>query len=136
METLQHIIQHPFIAYFPKAIQGLLLVYIIFKAMDFGTGLLKTWKGVSAYKSRLMREGIIRWIGEMVAILFVIVIDIALGLNFYLSGATLALFVYKEGGSIAENLKALGVNMPGILDEIDEEKIKEAIQDKMKKGGK
>lgn len=136
METLQHIIHHPFIAYFPKAIQGLLLVYIIFKAMDFGTGLLKTWKGVSAYKSRLMREGIIRWIGEMVAILFVIVIDIALGLNFYLSGATLALFVYKEGGSIAENLKALGVNMPGILDEIDEEKIKEAIQDKMKKGGK
>lgn len=135
METLQHIIEHPFIAYFPRAIQGLLLVYIIFKAMDFATGLLKTWKGVSAYKSRLMREGLIRWIGEMVAIMFVIVIDIALGLNFYLSGATLALFVYKEGGSIAENLKLLGVNMPGILEEIDEDKVKKAIEDKMK-GGK
>lgn len=135
METLQHIIEHPFIAYFPKAIQGLLLVYIIFKMMDFGTGLLKTWKGVTAYKSRLMREGLIRWIGEMVAIMFVIVIDIALGLNFYLSGATLALFVYKEGGSIAENLKLLGVNMPGILEEIDQDKVKKAIEDKMK-GGK
>jgi len=135
METLQHIIEHPFIAYFPKAIQGLLLVYIIFKAMDFATGLLKTWKGVAAYKSRLMREGLIRWIGEMVAIMFVIVIDIALGLNFYLSGATLALFVYKEGGSIAENLKLLGVNMPGILEEIDQDKVKKAFEDKMK-GGK
>ncbi|HEY4623730.1 MAG TPA: phage holin family protein [Solibacillus sp.] len=56
-------------------------------------------------------------------------------MNFYLSGATLALFVYKEGGSIAENLKLLGVNMPGILDEIDEDKVKKAIEDKMK-GGK
>ncbi|MFD2868014.1 phage holin family protein [Kurthia populi] len=135
METLNHIIAHPFIAYFPKAIQGLLLVYIIFKAMDFATGLLKTWKGVAHYKSRVMREGLIRWIGEMVAIMFVIVIDITLGLNFYLSGATLAIFVYKEGGSIAENLKLLGVNMPGILEEIDQDKVKKAIEDKMK-GGK
>lgn len=136
MTTLHHILEHPLIAYFPRAIQGLLLVYFIFKALDFGTGLLKTWKGVSKYKSRIMRDGIIRWVGEMVGIVFVIVIDIALGLNFYLSGATIALFVYKEGGGIAENLKTLGIKMPGIFDEIDEEKVKKAIEDSMKKGGK
>lgn len=64
-----------------------------------------------------MRDGIIRWIAELVGIVFVLALDLLFGLEFYLTGFTLALFLYKEGGSIAENLKALGVDMPGIVDE-------------------
>ena len=136
MDFLHHVMEHPFIMYFPKPIQGLLLAYFLFKALDFFTGLLKTWKKVSPYSSRIMRDGIVRWIGEVLAIVFVIAIDFFLGLNFYLSGATLALFVYKEGGSIAENLKKLGVDMPGILSEIDRDKVEQAVKERMKKGGK
>jgi toxin secretion/phage lysis holin len=97
----------------PKPIQYALLFYFLVKVLDFISGLLKTWKGVKKYESRIMRDGIIRWIGELVGIVFVFAIDLVLGLNFYLTGFTLALFIYKEGGSIMENLKAIDVDLPG-----------------------
>ena len=120
MDILQIIEQfknNPILTLVPATILYLFIAYFAFKCMDFITGLLKTWKKVSPYKSAIMRDGIIRWIGELVAITFVFALDLLFGLEFYLTGFTLALFLYKEGGSIAENLKTLGVNMPGIVDE-------------------
>ncbi|WP_257131634.1 phage holin family protein [Bacillus sp. AFS017336] len=105
------------ISLLPKLIQTALLFYFLVKFLDFVTGLLKTWKGVSKYKSRVMRDGIIRWIGELVGIVFVLALDIVLGLNFYLTGFTLALFIYKEGGSIVENLRAIGVVLPAQVED-------------------
>lgn len=114
---------------FPKPITMMIGFYFLVKVLDFITGLLKTWKGVSTYESRLMRDGIIRWIGELVGIVFVLATDIVLGLNYYLTGFTLALFIYKEGGSIQENLKAIDVDLPGevkdrfkVFDNKDKEK--------------
>lgn len=104
----------------PQLIKTMLVFYFLVKVLDFISGLLKTWKGVSKYQSRLMRDGIIRWIGELVGIVFVLAIDFVLGLNFLLTGFTLGLFIYKEGGSIMENLKAIGVDLP------------EAVGDKLK----
>ncbi len=78
----------------------ILLFYFLVKVLDFVSGLLKTWKGVSPYKSLVMRDLIIRWIGELLGIVFVLALNIVLGLNIYLTGFTLALFIYKEGGSI------------------------------------
>ncbi|WP_285289933.1 phage holin family protein [Bacillus sp. ISL-75] len=98
--------------FLPKIIVTMLLFYFLVKVLDFVSGLLKTWKGVVKYQSRIMRDGIIRWIGELVGIVFVLAIDFVLGLNFYLTGFTLALFIYKEGGSIVENLKAIEVILP------------------------
>ncbi|MBT2722329.1 phage holin family protein [Bacillus sp. ISL-46] len=100
------------LAFLPKIIVTMLLFYFLVKVLDFVSGLLKTWKGVVKYQSRIMRDGIIRWIGELVGIVFVLAIDFVLGLNFYLTGFTLALFIYKEGGSIVENLKAIEVILP------------------------
>lgn len=99
----------------PKLITSMLVFYFLVKVLDFATGLLKTWKGISKYESRVMRDGIIRWIGEVIGIVFVLAIDIVLGLNYYLTGFTLALFIYKEGGSIQENLKAIDVDLPGVV---------------------
>jgi toxin secretion/phage lysis holin len=96
----------------PKLIQTAMIFYFLVKVLDFITGMLKTWKGVSPYKSRTMRDGIVRWIGELVGIVFVLGLDFVLGLNFYLTGFTLALFIYKECGSIVENLNAIGVELP------------------------
>jgi toxin secretion/phage lysis holin len=96
----------------PNLIKTMLVFYFLVKVLDFISGLLKTWKGVVKYQSRIMRDGIIRWIGELVGIVFVLAIDYVLGLNFYLTGFTLGLFIYKEGGSIQENLKAIGVDLP------------------------
>jgi toxin secretion/phage lysis holin len=105
------------ISLLPKLIQTALLFYFLVKILDFITGILKTWKGVSPYKSRVMRDGIIRWIGELVGIVFVLALDVVLGLNFYLTGFTLALFIYKEGGSIVENLRAIGVVLPSQVED-------------------
>ena len=99
----------------PTGVVGLFLFYLLSKGADFGTGLLKTLKNKNSYKSRIMRDGIIRWIAEFIALVFVMGLDILLGLNFLISYATLGLFIYKEAGSILENLAACGVEMPEII---------------------
>lgn len=99
----------------PTGVVSLFLFYLLSKATDFGTGLLKTWKNKNSYKSRIMRDGIIRWIAEFVALVFILGLDILLGLNFLISSVTLGLFIYKEAGSICENLVECGVELPNII---------------------
>lgn len=95
----------------PVTVLYLVLGYLVIKVMDFVLGLLKTWKNGN-YKSSKMRDGIVRWVAELVAIVFVMLIDLVLGLKFYLCSFTLALFIYKEIGSILENLGECGVVLP------------------------
>ena len=99
----------------PKTIMILFCLYLGCKGADFTLGILKTWKNKNTYKSRKMRDGIVRWVAELVAIVFVIALDLVLGLNFILITATLGLFIYKEAGSIIENLNECGVELPTIL---------------------
>lgn len=98
----------------PNPIFLLLIGYLICKGVDILLGILKTWKN-NNYKSQIMREGIIKTIAEWGAIVFVITIDFILGLDFYLCGFTLSLFIYKEAGSICENLVECGVELPNII---------------------
>ena len=100
----------------PRTIVVLFFAYLFIKCLDMFLGVLKTFKN-GGYKSRKMRDGIIRWVAEIAAILFVILIDFVLGLNFLLCGFTLALFIYKEAGSIVENLGECGVELPSIVTE-------------------
>lgn len=111
---MQEILQTGLLKLLPITIVYMLLGYLVVKALDFILGLLKTWKNGN-YKSSKMRDGIIRWIAELIGILFVMLLDLVLGLNFYITGFTLALFLYKEAGSILENLAECGVNMPKVL---------------------
>ena len=113
---MQEILQMGLLKLLPATIVYMLLGYLVIKALDFVLGLLKTWKN-SNYKSSKMRDGIIKWIAELIGILFVMLLDYVLGLNFYVTGFTLALFLYKEAGSILENLAECGVNMPKVLKE-------------------
>ena len=87
----------------PTGVLGLFLFYLLSKGTDFGTGLLKTWKNKNSYKSRIMRDGIIRWIAEFIALVFVMGLDILLGLNFLISYATLGLFIFiNDNGTKAQ----------------------------------
>ena len=101
----------------PVSIVGLVLFYFLCKFIDFGTGLLKTWKNKRKYKSRIMADGLIRWIAELLGIVFVTGLDMILGLQFVLCGLTLSLFIYKETGSICENLAECGVPLPNTIKE-------------------
>lgn len=127
MQFMEYVDLH-LLSYLPQTLKYMTMFYFFIKTLDFVTGLLKTWKGISPYKSSTMRDGLIRWISELVAISFVLGMDLILGLNFILMGATLALFIYKEAGSIVENLSVLGVTLP--------DEVKSALEKFNKKGGK
>lgn len=110
---MELILQTGLLKLLPTPITYMLLFYFACKFFDFTSGILKCCKsGGTGYKSSKMRDGIITWIGELIGILFVLGLDLLLGLNFILCGATLSLFIVKEGGSILENLAECGVNMP------------------------
>lgn len=98
----------------PTLVTSLIIAYFVFKGLDIILGLVKAWKN-DCYKSRIMRDGICRAISEVVALVFVITIDILLGANYVLCSATAALFIFKEGGSIIENLGEMGVTLPAAV---------------------
>lgn len=113
---MELILQTGLLKLLPTPITYMLLFYFACKFFDFASGILKCLKSTgTGYKSSKMRDGIITWIGELIGILFIIGLDLLFGLNFVLCGATLSLFIFKEGGSILENLAACGVNMPNII---------------------
>lgn len=115
---MELILQTGLIKLLPKFITYMLMFYFACKFFDFTSGILKCLKsGGIGYKSSKMRDGIIKWIAELIAISFVIGLDLILGFNFVLCGLTLSLFIFKEGGSIMENLGECGVNFP---DEVKE----------------
>ena len=104
------------LSWLPVSVSTLLLAYLGVKIIDMILGLLKAWKNHN-YRSSKMREGLVAWVAEMMAIVFVIGIDYILGLNFMLCGFTTALFIYKECGSVLENLAECGVELPEIVAE-------------------
>ena len=104
------------LSWLPVSVSTLLLAYLGVKIIDMILGLLKAWKNHN-YRSSKMREGLVAWVAEMMAIVFVIGIDYILGLNFMLCGFTCALFIYKECGSVLENLAECGVELPEIVAE-------------------
>lgn len=115
---MELILQTGLLKLLPTPITYMLLFYFACKFFDFTSGILKCCKsGGTGYKSSKMRDGIIKWIGELIAILFVMGLDLIIGLNFILCGATLSLFIFKEGGSILENLAECGVNVPDVVKE-------------------
>ena len=130
--NILNLLENGLIDYLPRTIVIMLITYLAIKILDFLSGLLKTWK-IKNYKSSKMRDGLIKWIAELIGVIFVILIDMLLGLEFYLCGLTLALFVYKECGSVIENLGQLGVELPNILKEklevLNKEKEKEKKND-------
>ena len=117
--------------FIPEAVSWLLVFYLGIKTIDMILGILKAYKNKN-YRSRKMRDGIIRWIAELMAIAFVLMLDMFLGLKFTLIGLTVALFAYKEAGSIIENLGECGVTLPSIISEklevLNTEKKNESIE--------
>lgn len=113
---MENILQIGLLRLLPTPIAGLIIFYFICKFCDFGSGILKCCKsGGGGYKSSKMRDGLIKWIGELIAMVFVLGLDLIFGLNYILYGATISLFIFKEGGSIAENLREIGVDLPDAI---------------------
>lgn len=102
--------------FIPKALSWLIVFYASIKTIDMLSGVLKALKKKD-YRSRKMRDGLIRWVAELIAITFVLILDMFLGFKYALIGVTVSLFIYKEAGSIVENLGECGVTLPSIISE-------------------
>lgn len=82
----------------------------LFVFMDVLTGYLKAFKYKKA-NSSISRDGYIKKIGWVVAILLGFLIDILIGVNIFLIGSAVVC-IATEGISIFENLGEIGVNVP------------------------
>lgn len=85
-------------------------VYLILMVLDFITGFLKAFK-TEGFKSRKIREGVIRVLGEIIAIFVGGVLSILLNIGGIALGIK-ALFIFKEAISVFENLGVVGVYIP------------------------
>lgn len=90
-----------------------IIAYLIFVAIDTFSGILKAWK-IDGFKSRRMREGIIKVVTELLALVFAAIVDYILSLNVLLISVKL-LLVSKEALSIIENFGQLGFKFPPIV---------------------
>lgn len=83
-------------------------IYMIFT--DIVTGYLKAIK-LKKLNSSISRDGYIKKIGWIVAIIFGFILNILLEINIFIYGTTIVC-ISTEGMSIFENLSEIGVKLP------------------------
>lgn len=82
----------------------------IFVFTDVLTGYLKAFKNKKV-NSSISRDGYIKKIGWVIAILLGFLIDLLVGVNLFLIGSAIVC-ISTEGISVYENLGEIGINMP------------------------
>lgn len=91
----------------PKTIFILCAIFIF---ADVITGYLKAWK-FKEVNSSISRDGYIKKIGWVVAILLGYVVDALVAVNLFLVGSAIVC-IATEGISVYENLGELGIKLP------------------------
>lgn len=91
----------------PKTIFELCAIFIF---TDVLTGYLKAWK-FKRLNSSISRDGYIKKIGWVVALLLGFLVDAIVGVNIFLIGSALVC-IATEGISVYENLGELGIKLP------------------------
>lgn len=91
----------------PKTIFILCAIFIF---TDVLTGYLKGWK-FKELNSSISRDGYIKKIGWIIALLLGFFVDIIVGVSIFLIGSAIVC-IATEGISVYENLGELGINLP------------------------
>ena len=82
----------------------------LFIFTDVLTGYLKAFKN-KKINSSISRDGYIKKIGWVIAILLGFLVDLLVGVNIFLIGSAIVC-ISTEGISVYENLGEIGINMP------------------------
>ena len=90
--------------------RNLIIISIIMIFTDIVTGYLKAIKN-KKINSSISRDGYIKKIGWIVAIILGFILDYLLKINLFLKGTTFV-SIATEGMSIYENLGEIGVKLP------------------------
>ena len=97
--------------YFLGGIDSLLVVFATIIVVDTLTGMLKYWN-LGEYSSSKFRQGMIKKMGYILAVILAVQLDIITGNTGALRTALLFTFIANESLSIIENLGVLGVQFP------------------------
>lgn len=111
---------------FFTGIPVIMWVLIGMMTLDYVTGLMTGWAGVSSkteggkLSSRAAFDGLMRKIMIFLVVILSVLVDLAVqygaGVTFNaVTGATCLWFIASEGVSVLENAAELGVPIPGIL---------------------
>lgn len=95
------------------------LIPSVMMAADILTGLIYSWVK-KKFKSSIMRQGLGKKAGELIAIAVANLVCYGTNAPKYLSVGVSAYVMFMEGMSICENLKKLGVKIP-LINKILEE---------------
>mgnify|MGYP001378598212 FL=1 len=98
-----------------------ILFLIVF---DVITGVLVAGKERKV-NSSINREGLLRKLGELLAVVFVTFVDVYLNANGVITHTGVALLVIYEVMSVVENFSRLGIDLTYITQFFDDEKVKE-----------
>ena len=91
---------------------------------DVVTGLLVAGKE-RKLNSSINREGLLRKLGELLAVVFVTFVDVYLNANGVIIHTGVTLLVIYEVMSVVENFSRLGIDLTYITQFFDDEKVKE-----------
>lgn len=91
---------------------------------DVITGVLVAGKE-RKLNSSINREGLLRKLGELLAVVFVTFVDVYLNANGVITYTGVTLLVIYEVMSVVENFSRLGIDLTYITQFFDDEKVKE-----------
>ena len=91
---------------------------------DVVTGVLVAGKERKV-NSSINREGLLRKLGELLAVVFVTFVDVYLNTNGVITQMGVSLLVVYEVMSIVENFSRLGIDMTFVTKYFDDDKVKE-----------
>lgn len=91
---------------------------------DVVTGVLVAGKERKV-NSSINREGLLRKLGELLAVVFVTFVDVYLNANGVITQMGVSLLVVYEVMSIVENFSRLGIDMTFVTKYFDDDKVKE-----------
>lgn len=95
---------------------------------DVVTGVLVAGKERKV-NSSINREGLLRKLGELLAVVFVTFVDVYLNANGVITQMGVSLLVVYEVMSIVENFSRLGIDMTFVTKYFDDDKVKERIKE-------
>lgn len=112
-----------------------LIIPLAMMAIDFFTGTMYAWS-TSTFKSKKMRSGLTKKVGEISILVIGELFSYGMRLPAYIMPCVSAYIIFMEVMSVMENLKKMGVPIPGFVsrvlntvdDVIREEDVTEAVK--------
>ena len=95
----------------------ILILPVSLMAIDFVTGLLYAWS-TETFKSKKMRSGLTKKVGEIAILVIGELFSYGMRIPPFIMAGISAYIIFMEFMSVMENLKKMGVPIPGFISKV------------------